>query len=59
MQTLAPIFHGPEYERPQDGCEIQVRWSDFVATARSSSVTSETPVFSNSHRFQAACLFSV
>jgi hypothetical protein len=45
MQMLVPIFQDPEYERPRDGCEIQVRWSDWFATARSSSLTTETPVF--------------
>ena len=45
MKTLTPIFHDPEYERPQHGCEIQARWPDLVATARSSSLTSEVPVF--------------
>jgi len=45
MKTLTPIFHDPEYERPHPGCEIQARWPDLVATARSSSLTSEIPVF--------------
>jgi hypothetical protein len=45
MQTLARIFQDPEYERPRDGCKIQVRWSDLVATARSSSATPDAPIF--------------
>jgi len=45
MKTSTSLFCDPEYESPVDGCEIQVRWPELVATACSSSLTSEFPVF--------------
>jgi hypothetical protein len=39
--TLLDLFQLPEYEVPENGCDVQVRWPGLVAAARSSSPTSK------------------